>query len=46
MTFYTLIYATQEGTFRLLFSEKTRRSNYIKDHEISNYTLGEFTVNN
>lgn len=46
MVFYTLIYIENDITFRYLFTTQEKRTNYINQHNITNYELGEINTAN
>lgn len=46
MIFYTLIYTKEDITFRMLFNSESKRSAYISNNNITNYTLGEIDATN
>lgn len=41
MIFYTIVYEQNENTIRMLFNSKLKRTNYIEEHDITDYVLGE-----
>lgn len=41
MIFYTLVYEQNEKTIRMLFNSELKRANYIEEHDLTDYVLGE-----
>ena len=44
MIFYTLVYELNENTIRMIFNSELKRTNYIEEHNITNYVLGEINT--
>lgn len=44
MIFYTLVYEQNENTIRMMFNSELKRTNYIEEHNITNYVLGEINT--
>ncbi|MBO7691007.1 MAG: hypothetical protein J6T10_00050 [Methanobrevibacter sp.] len=44
MIFYILVYTSNGNTFRILFNSELKRSNYIEQHNVTDYTVTEFIV--
>lgn len=44
MIFYTLVYKQNEDNIRMMFNSELKRANYIKNHNITNYVLGEINT--